>query len=637
MSVFDKFRSNPYQSTYIGAPIEEMAQAMAARTQRADQFYASEDALEDAFMQDSHFSADDALFNEKQASIRSEIEELANNPHQNGRRIKALSRQYASNQDLTLARKNYKAYKTWETEFEKDPTKYGGDVVAGRASNKLSGYGGASSGEALSFDRLYEHKDINETLMKAAATIKDNQNFTQTSDGRFINTVTKKYITEQEVAEVLMGSMKNDPTIMKQIAEHADYYGLDHNLYAQQLIAPQTQAIAHADFSSKLTALPKKGDGSGSDAGGPQMALSFAGPTMKDSTHDAFRGKDAGDMVNLIHEMPKDSEERALLESEMVEFWLNNAGSESSSNKDKNYFEYIKEKGMSAIDESMNGEFDKYDKWHVAKYGERGNLTKNMQRRLSSKGTSSWFGDEYGGGLGDKFADRYSTGRNLTIDDARTTLQGLDFSAGDASYIMDNAFEGLRGQNQIEMLGGEDGGSVTMGSQEFNEKYGDGKMVGFAGDSDIAVFKVSPANGEGPDETLYIRLPQEKFSLTAKRFNKVMAEGYGDGTNVNYATLGRSAMGLNRNLASQASVAVSRLHDGDTSITIELPNLNTALQGQGSFTKDADGNTGFIVNGKNLVKNNPKLQAELNKAVNTSNAHSFAGVLAALGQELPKK
>ena len=635
MSVFDKFNANPYQSTYIGAPIEEMAQAMAARTARADDFYSREDALEDAFAADAHFSADDALFNERQTAIRNEIEELAKNPHQNSRRIKSLARQYGSNAELTLGRKNYKAYKDWEAKFEEDPTKYGGEVTAGLAANKLNDYKGAASGGTLKFDRLYEHKDINETMVKAAATIKDNQNFEQTSDGRFINTVTKKYITEEEVASVLIGTIKNDPTILKQIKDHTDFYGGTPEDYITQLIQPQVQAIAHADYSSKLTSIPKagkSGSGSGDDEG---MRLSWQGPSVKSGTHDQFRGMDAVETLEFIKGLNDNSEEKQLYTDEYKEYLTNNLAGKLTGTSDRRMLEYINQADVGQLMDIANGRLEGYKHWQEKTLGYAVDLSNGAQRNITQDLTNTFFNRDAGANFGDGFADKYSAGTNTVINNSRQVLQGMGFSNSDITDIKNNQFNQLFGQNEVQILT-EGGEKVTMGSDEFKEKYASGELVGFADDSDLAMFKVSMVDSDLPDQRLYIRLPANTFSVTADRVNKTLKEGYGDGTNVNYRKVGKAVMGMNEPLKKQATMVTSLLNAGNKNARFPLSDLSPNLTGVGTFDIDADGNVSFLINGKNMIKGNEELQTTLNQAVRQGDASTVAGVLAAVGYSTEK-
>jgi len=636
MSVFDKFRANPYVSTYIGAPVNEMAQAMAARTQRADQFYAQEDALEDAFRQDSHLKQDDTMFNEAQKEIRAQIEELSKNPHQSQRQIKALSRQYANNDNLKVARSNYRAYQDWQTKFDEDPTKFGGDVVAGIAASKLANYGGAAAGDKLKFDSLYEHKDINKTLTDAAKTIKQQQDVIQTIDGRFLNTKTKKYITPEQASQVLMGTLMNDPTIVKQIQEAAGFYGMDPQAYALQLIQPQVSAITNPQYDIKSQALPKEGKGSGSGGSGfgTGVGATHAGPSMVDETHGAFRGMNAKDIINKLR--TDEGAENDVVKQEFVEFYTNQLGQEAASVQDKHLVEYIEQNGMDAIHEMEMGNTTNYKQWHLEKYGEVGNISSTLERKLSSAGVNDWFGDAYGDGAGNAFADKYTnTTTNMVIEDAHIALQDMGYSAGDVTKLRQNAFTQLLGQAQIEMLDPETGRPVKKGQEDFAEAgYTDGELIGFGQSSDYAEFKVK--NAEGVEEIVYIKMPADRFGLTAQRFNQGIAKGYGDGKNVNYAQLGKSAMGLNPQLGAEARTATSRAFNGDTDVTIPLSRFSNRMDGMATLVRDADGDYTVNVNGKNMLASNPAAAATLTNAINSQDASTLAGILSGIGVELNK-
>lgn len=635
MSVFDKFRANPYVSTYIGAPVNEMAQAMAARTQRADQFYAQEDALEDAFRMDSHLKQDDAMFNEAQKEIRAQIEELARNPHQSQRQIKALSRQYANNENLKVARSNYKAYQDWQTKFKEDPTKYGGDIVAGIAARKLSNYGGAAAGEQLQFDALYEHKDINKTLTDAAKTIKQQQDVIQTIDGRFLNTKTKKYITPEQASQVLLGTLNNDPTIVKQIQEAAAFQGITPQEYAMQLIQPQVSAITNPQYDIKSQALPKAGSGSGSGSGfGTGVGATHAGPSMVDETHGAFRGMDARDIINKLRS--EKGAENDVVKQEFVEFYTNQLGQEAASVQDKHLVEYINETGLDGIHEMEMGNTVNYKKWHLEKYGEAGEVNNTLARKLSSSGVNDWFGDAYGDGAGNAFADKYTnTTTNMVIEDAHIALQEMGYSSGDVTKLRNNTFTQLLGQAQIEMLDPETGRPTAIGQEDFLEAgYQSGELIGFGQSSDYAEFKVK--NAEGVEEVLYIKMPADRFGLTAQRFNQGIAKGYGDGTNVNYAQLGKSAMGLNPQLGAEARTATSRAFKGDTDVTIPLSHFSGRMDGMAKLQRDADGDYTVMVNGKDMLASNPTAAATLTNAINSQDASTLAGILSGIGVELNK-
>lgn len=635
MSVFDKFRANPYVSTYIGAPVNEMAQAMAARTRRADQFYAQEDALEDAFRQDSHLKQDDAMFNESQKEIRAQIEELAKNPHQSQRQIKALSRQYANNDNLKVARSNYKAYQDWQAKFDEDPTKFGGDIVAGIAANKLANYGGAAAGDKLQFDSLYEHKDINKTLTDAAKTIKQQQDVIQTIDGRFLNTKTKKYITPEQASQVLMGTLMNDPTVVKQIQEAAGFYGMDPKAYAMQLIQPQVSAITNPQYDIKSQALPKEGTGSGSGSGfGTGVGATHAGPSMVDETHGAFRGMDARGIIRQLR--TDDSPANDVVKQEFVEFYTNQLGQEAASVQDKHLVEYIKETGMDGIDEMQLGNTINYKRWHLNKYGEAGEISDTLGRKLSSSGVNDWFGDAYGDGAGNAFADKYSTTTtNMVIEEAHIALQDMGYSSGDVTKLRQNAWTQVGGQAQVEMLDPETGKPTMVGQEDFAAAgYKTGELIGFGQSSDYGEFKVT--NAEGVEEIVYIKMPADRFGLTAQRFNQGIKKGYGDGTNVNYAQLGKSAMGLNPNLGAEARTAANRAFGGDTDVTIPLSNFSNRMEGFAELRRDADGDYTVNVNGKNMLASNPEAAAALTNAINSQDASTLAGILSGIGVELNK-
>ena len=629
MSIFDKFKSVTPRSSYIGAPLNEMAQAMAARTKRADDFYTREDALEDAFANDKFLSADEAMFNEKQAAIRTELEELAKNPHQSSRRIKSLARQYAGNESLQEARTNYKNYMDWQTKFKEDPTKYGGDVAAGLGARALAGYGGVAAGDKLKMNALYEYKDINKTLQEAAKTIKASKNFEVTSDGRFMNTVTKKYITAQEAEAVLMGSLMNDPTIMKQIGDYSKMYGVDPNDYARQLIAPQVEAITHAEYDLKLNAIPKR-DGDGRDPSGLWgSGPTHAGPTVQDQTHGQFRGLGVMETINALGQ--GDSPANARHESEIIEHYNKLLNSEASSVQDKHLSVYLNEKGVEAINEFNSGSMSNYERWHIEKYGEVADTKTSLTRKLrDTNWVNSWFGENYGGSFGDSFADAYSTANNTVFEDAGTAIKDLGYKSEDVNRFRKNIFPQMMGQGVMEVLGA-DGKVTNLGSEDMQEMFASGELIGVSNNSDFGEFKVQLVDGS--EQIMYIRLPKDRFSLTSERFNKRMKEGYGDGSNVNYQQLGQSAMGLNRDLTSQVTTATSRLYNGDNDVSFNLSTFSN-LDGEASVRRDANGNATVFVNGKDMLKGKDAERAALTAAINTQNAEVLAGIMAGIGVKL---
>lgn len=629
MSIFDKFKSVTPRSSYIGAPLQEMAQAMAARTKRADDFYTREDALEDAFAADRFLSADEAMFNEKQAAIRKEIEELSKSPHQSSRRIKSLARQYAGNESLQEARTNYKNYMDWQTKFKEDPTKYGGDVTAGLGAQALSRYGGVSAGDKLNMNALYEYKDVNKTLMEAAKSIKASKNFEVTSDGRFMNTVTKKYITAEEAEQVLLGSLMNDPTIMKQIGDYSKMYGVDPSEYARQLIAPQVQAITHAEYDLKLNAIPKR-DGDGRDASGLWgTGPTHAGPTVQDQTHGQFRGKNVMETINALGS--GDSPDIVNHKGQIVEHYGKLLDSEASSTQDKHLKVYLQEKGVNAINEFNSGTFSDYQRWHVEKYGEVPDTKSSLMRKLTDTNwVNSWFGENYGGNFGDSLADAYSTANNTVFEDAGTAIKDLGYKSEDVNRFRKNLFPQMMGQGVMEVLG-QDGTVSKLGSEDMQKMFAGGELIGVSNNSDFGEFKVNLVDGSS--QIMYIRLPKDRFSLTTERFNKRMKEGYGDGSNVNYQQLGQSAMGLNRDLTSQVTTATSRLYNGDDDVTFNL-NTFSNLDGQASVRRDANGNATVVINGKDMLKGKDAERRALTAAINTQNAEVLAGILAGIGVKL---
>lgn len=637
MSVFDKFQANRYVSTYIGAPVNEMAQAMAARTQRADKFYAQEDALEDAFRQDVHLQIDDALFNESQQAIRAQIEELAKNPHQSERQIKALSRQYANDDNLRIARSNYAAYKNWESKFEEDPAKYGGDIVSGLAMQKLAQYKGAAKGDKLKFDALYEHKDINKTLMEAAKTIKERQDVIQTIDGRFLNTKTKKYITREQAASVLSGTLMNDPTIVKQMQEMAQFSGQSMQHIIGSLITPQVEAITNPQFNIKSQALPKEG-GSGSGDGASPMGpgATHAGPSMVDETHGQFRGKDAQEVMDMID--ADHSETGDVLRREFTEYFTGMLGEESSSDRHATarLKAYLNEKGIEGIRQITDGNYMRYNQWQQNKYNSVKEIPSGMQRRLESGGINGWFGDKYGDDIGDGFADKYSAATtNMVVEDAQIGLKNMGFSSSDATNLRNQAWGQLKSQASLQVFDPESGKAVKMSQEEFLEKHpGEGKLVGFGQSSDYGEFKT--VNSEGVEQILYIKMPADQFGITAKRFNQGIAQAYGDGTNVNYAKLGQSAMGLNPKLAGVARTVSSQAFNGKNNIPIPLERFSARLDGQAVLKRDADGDYTLEVNGKDMLATNPEAAARLTNSINSQDANVFAGILSGIGVELNK-
>lgn len=232
MSIFDKFKANPYISTYAGAPIGEFNQVAGTLQQRMLQNTAKKNQIELA-LADVQTSGLDEEFKEKKiAEYQKALQEIAEAPEYATQKVMSLAHRRDMDEDFRLMSKNAAAQQAIEAKMEEldvsDPQrrKYQALIDAYQEADE-DGNTGAAAGRKFGNLNLYEEQVIGDLVEDRVDGIKavKSGDATVLANGT-IRTANDEYISAERVAQSALGVL-SDPKVMRQVSDEQQTYAPD--------------------------------------------------------------------------------------------------------------------------------------------------------------------------------------------------------------------------------------------------------------------------------------------------------------------------------------------------------------------------------------------------------------------------
>jgi len=249
-SPYDNLRFSQSQviPQYAGAPVEEFSKLLAKREAEYKSNLADIDQLELAA---STLDVNDADYEVKKAAldkVRETIQGIANSGGAYefaGDKIRAAARNFMGNEALQAAMKNQATIKTKKDEYTNlYLNKKISEVGYAEAMRRLADYQGIGEGEngIYATPDLYtpvKYTDYTKKLDDFGKGFKADlidSGWVQSEDGRWLNRVTKRELSADEVVKAMREYAESDPDIMATINEHQTITGEDiltKNIVAQ--------------------------------------------------------------------------------------------------------------------------------------------------------------------------------------------------------------------------------------------------------------------------------------------------------------------------------------------------------------------------------------------------------------------
>jgi len=235
MSVFDKYNVNPYVSTYAGAPIAEYQQAAGALQQRMDQNLAKSDQIEIAMKNLEVADVDEDFKAQKIKEYQAQLEEIAQAPEYATSKIRALSKQFATDEGLKEAQANKQRIAAIQKEISEGDysdfqvRKFNEELKKYKEKDE-QGLSGIAAGRRFGSVNFYEERDLNtETLDQVKGILGEKfGDYSRDSQGNLVTT-TGEQISENRVRGVAQGMLSNNK-VMRQVAdEYRNAKGLSPN------------------------------------------------------------------------------------------------------------------------------------------------------------------------------------------------------------------------------------------------------------------------------------------------------------------------------------------------------------------------------------------------------------------------
>jgi len=235
MSIFDKYNVNPYVTTYAGAPIAEYQQTANALQQRMDQNLAKADQIEIAMKNLEVADIDEDFKNQKIREYQAQLEEIAQSPEYATSKVRALSKQFATDEGLKEAQANKQRIAAIQKEIAEGDysdfqiRKFNEELAKYQAKDE-EGLSGIAAGRRFGSVNFYEERDLNkETLDQVKGILGEKfGDYIRDSEGNLVNSVGDS-ISENRVRGVAQGMLSNNQ-VMRQVAdEYRSAKGLPSN------------------------------------------------------------------------------------------------------------------------------------------------------------------------------------------------------------------------------------------------------------------------------------------------------------------------------------------------------------------------------------------------------------------------
>lgn len=220
MSIFDKFKVNPYISTYAGAPVDAFNQVAGTLQQRYDKNLADMDAIEQQMAAVKTMDIDKQAKADITKKYQQQIEQLSEAPESASRGVRSLARQFATDQDLMLLQSNQAKLAELEAAIaEEDYSGFQADKLR-RALKYYEEEGGAAAGLKFTgfapgelHSQFYEEIDIGKNVderVKGIDAIKSGGAQFDPQTGKYTGDALKEEVSGERVYRSAMGVLQNE-------------------------------------------------------------------------------------------------------------------------------------------------------------------------------------------------------------------------------------------------------------------------------------------------------------------------------------------------------------------------------------------------------------------------------------------
>jgi hypothetical protein len=232
MSIFDKFKVNPYISTYAGAPVDAFNQVASTLQQRYDKNLADMDAIEQQMAAVKTMDIDKQAKADITKKYQQQIEQLSEAPESASRGVRSLARQFATDQNLMLLQSNQAKLAELEAAIaEEDYSGFQADKLR-RALKYYEEEGGAAAGLKFTgfapgelHSQFYEEIDIGKNVderVKGIDAIKSGGAQFDPQTGQYTGNALKEEVSGERVYRSAMGVLQ-DEKVRRQVYDEYVY------------------------------------------------------------------------------------------------------------------------------------------------------------------------------------------------------------------------------------------------------------------------------------------------------------------------------------------------------------------------------------------------------------------------------
>ena len=170
MSVFDKFKVNPYVSTYAGAPIQEYKQTAGTLQQQMDKNLAAKDKIEILMSDIKAADVDKDFKAQKIAEYQKAIDAIGENPEYAQNKVRALSKEFAMDEDFKELQANQARLADMQSQIKEGDysdfqlRKFTEELDRYRTPDEETGLSGLAAGRQMGDVNFYDEIAINEKV-----------------------------------------------------------------------------------------------------------------------------------------------------------------------------------------------------------------------------------------------------------------------------------------------------------------------------------------------------------------------------------------------------------------------------------------------------------------------------------------
>ncbi len=249
MSIFDKFKVNPYISTYAGAPIGEFNQTAGTLQQRMLSNISKSNEIELAMDRLQASGVDEEFKRQKIAEYEKQIDEISEAPEYATQKVMALAQRSQMDEDFKLMEANAKQKAAIEAEMAEmdvtDPQRYKyQQLLDSYEQVDEDGKAGAAAGRKFGSINFYEEQVLGDLVDERVDGIQAMKSgFATIQDDGTIRTDKGEIITQERVMQSAMGVL-SDEAVKRQVSDEVAFRMRDQ----LEGLSPQAkqQAIAAA-------------------------------------------------------------------------------------------------------------------------------------------------------------------------------------------------------------------------------------------------------------------------------------------------------------------------------------------------------------------------------------------------------